>query len=109
MVMARAEAQRIDVKRAVQAAMDYVRNLYAAAGEKISNLGLEEVVLDKDVWRVTVGFSRPWDYPKATTTSYDRLASDLFQQQEPSPDRDYKVVKVDPWTGESIGMEMREE
>lgn len=105
--MAQLEKQKVDVKQAVKEAMDYVRSLYS--GEEISNLGLEEVTLDDDAWRVTVGFSRPWDYPKAATTVYDRLASDLLQKQEPSPRRNYKVVKVDRSTGKSIGMEMRGE
>lgn len=106
--MAQLERFGVDVKRAVQAAIDFVRDVYS--GEKISNLGLEEVRLDVDTWRVTVGFSRPWDYPKIQRPLISGVAlSDLIPKTEPAPDRDYKVVKVDQSTGEVVGMEMRAE
>ena len=106
--MAQLETHRVGVKQAVQAAMDFVRDMYS--GEKISNLGLEEVRLDDDTWYVTVGFSRPWDYPKLQPPSLLEVArTNLGSRTESSPDRDYKVVKVDQSTGEVIGMEMRDE
>ena len=51
----------MDVKDAVNAAKTYVAQLFADEG--LSNLGLEEVEFDdgSGAWRVTVGFSRPWD------------------------------------------------
>ncbi len=54
----------MEVKEAVSLAIKYVGDLFAS--ESLSNLGLEEVEFDGDSneWTVTVGFSRPWDYPK---------------------------------------------
>lgn len=51
----------IDVKQAVDLAKRYVADLFAQEG--VTNLGLEEVVYDEthDRWRITLGFSRPWD------------------------------------------------
>ena len=56
----------MDVKEAVQKANDYVASLYAE--EDISNIGLEEVEFDpiSNQWKVTIGFSRPWDRAKST-------------------------------------------
>ena len=54
----------MDVKNTVALAKQHIKDLFAAEG--ISDLGLEEVEYDNDerVWRVTIGFSRPWDEPK---------------------------------------------
>ncbi len=48
----------------VTVAVNYVSELFEH--EKISNLGLEEIEFDDRAgeWLVTVGFSRPWDYPQ---------------------------------------------
>ncbi len=47
----------MNVEEAVKIAKNWVAAMYS--DEAISNVGLEEVVMDKDVWRVTIGFSRP--------------------------------------------------
>ena len=51
----------MDVKEAVRTAKEYLSDLYE--GEQIMNVGLEEVVFEDRLnsWRVTIGFSRPWD------------------------------------------------
>ena len=51
----------MDVKEAVQAAKSYIIDLFG--GEEISNVGLEEVEFDDlgGAWKVTIGFSRPWE------------------------------------------------
>lgn len=49
----------MDMKTAAQAAKAYVIDLYAV--EEITNVGLEEIDLDGDTWKITVGFTRPWD------------------------------------------------
>ena len=56
----------MNVKEAVGLAVNHIRDLFEH--EDISNLGLEEVEFDSDMqqWVVTVGFSRPWDYPSNT-------------------------------------------
>lgn len=77
-----------EVTEAIGIAKSYVRRAFAA--ENIQNLGLEEVEWDeaRDLWRITVGFSRPWD--EAQRAPYGPL---LFEK--PPPRRDYKVVTVD--------------
>ena len=58
----------MDVQEAVRLAKDYVLRIYAE--EIITNVGLEEIKLDdrSDVWRITIGFSRPWDNQAGFTT-----------------------------------------
>jgi hypothetical protein len=77
----------MDVKSAVRNALEYVNDLFAA--ENISNLGLEEVEFDEkeNIWIVTVGFSRPWDY--STKNALTALANPSGQ-----PKRSYKVVRI---------------
>jgi hypothetical protein len=91
----------MDVKGAVRIALAHVRELFE--DEKISDLGLEEVVFDESAgrWEVTVGFSRPWDYPKPNI-----LAS--MSMQETEPRRSYKVVRVDSKSGTVDSVTIRE-
>ena len=49
----------MDMKEAAKAAKEYVADLYAVEG--ITNVGLEEIELDGTTWKITVGFTRPWD------------------------------------------------
>lgn len=74
----------MDVKQAVATARTYIGDLFADEG--VSNLGLEEVEydVDKGEWRVTMGFSRPWD------TSGRVSPLDLT----PSRPRSYKIVRI---------------
>ena len=75
----------MNVKDAVRLATTYVFDLFK--DEEISNVGLEEVEFD-DVagkWTVTIGFSRPWDYPKNTMAALSG---------EASPSRSYKIVTI---------------
>ena len=55
----------MDVKEAVQTAKEYLTDLYE--GEQITNVGLEEVVFEdrSNSWKITIGFSRPWDHKNA--------------------------------------------
>ena len=65
------------------------KSLYES--ESLSNLGLEEVEFDDESerWLVTVGFSRPWDYPQ------NRIA-ELAGANVPK--RSFKVVHIDDET-----------
>ena len=74
----------LNVKEAVKLAISHVGDLFEH--EKISNLGLEEIEydIDRSEWIVTVGFSRPWDYPKNTLAA---LAGEVGK-----PKRSYKIV-----------------
>ena len=89
----------MDVKHAVATAKKYVGELFAQEG--ITNLGLEEVEFDEAAgeWRVTVGFSRPWDMmgtPAATL---------LFQGV---PRRSFKVVRLSDRTGTVVSVRDRD-
>ena len=76
----------MQVKAAVQTALEHVKSLYES--ESLSNLGLEEVEFDEESerWLVTVGFSRPWDYPQ------NRIA-ELAGTNVPK--RSFKSVHID--------------
>ena len=74
----------MDVKEAVGTAKGYVTELFA--DEAITHVGLEEVVFDElsGDWKVTIGFSRPWNQLNAVVTAL-------------SPDRHgraYKMVRI---------------
>lgn len=90
----------MDVKEAVAAAKQYVAELFAQEG--IINLGLEEVEFDDQAgeWRVTVGFSRPWDL----VTGLAVLATPPGQI---NPRRSYKVVRISDATGAVISVKDR--
>jgi hypothetical protein len=94
------KGETMDVKEAVAAAKKYVGELFAQEG--ISNLGLEEVEFDDEAkeWRVTVGFSRPWD-----------SVSTLFAtvQQLSNPRRAYKIVRISDSTGAALSVKNRDE
>lgn len=77
----------MNVKAAVRKALEYVGEVFEA--ENISNLGLEEVEFDEanKVWKITVGFSRPWDYAAKSVMS--AMANPLGQ-----PKRSYKVLSI---------------
>lgn len=81
------EGHVMDVKAAVAQAKAEISTLFAEEG--IQNLGLEEVDYDeaKSIWRITVGFSRPWDEPRSALAA---LAA-----QNPYWRRAYKVVTID--------------
>lgn len=88
----------MDVKEAVRTALTYVNDLYANEGAK--NIGLEEVEKDPSTgdWSVTIGLSRPWDFPEQT------FANAI---QGRSPNRQYKVVRVDQ-DGNIVAVKIRE-
>ena len=58
----------MDVKEAVRTAKDYVTELFS--GEEITFVGLEEVVYNEEAnsWKITIGFSRPWNNRNAFAT-----------------------------------------
>lgn len=75
----------MDVKDAITKAKTYVAEVFDA--ESPRNIGLEEIRFDdlRNIWLITVGFSRPWDSPKALVTA---LGRDLDLK------RTYKVVHL---------------
>ena len=85
----------MDVRQAVDLAKTHVAELFAKEG--LINLGLEEVeyVDARDVWRITVGFSRAWDQQGS-------VASLLAPAR-----RTYKAVTIDN-EGKVISVKNRE-
>ena len=63
-------------------------------GENIKHLGLEELEFDDEhgEWKVTVGFTRPWDVEPmaaAVTSTFADLVAGVRRYP-----RDYKVVRI---------------
>jgi hypothetical protein len=83
----------MDVKQAVELAKTHVADLFAKEG--VRNLGLEEAEYDdgSSQWKITVGFSRPWDEPNAFVLAPLR--------------RTYKVVTIDA-EGKVLSVKNRE-
>ena len=76
----------MEVKEAVQTAKVYLLDLFE--DEDVRDLGLEEVIFDElsNTWKVTLGFSRPWNKRNPTVTS--------IKIRNGIPDRSYKAVCV---------------
>src|SRR5688572_25894281 len=94
---------RMEVKDAVRLAKTHIVDLFGDEG--VSNLGLEEVLYDdtEAIWRVTVGFSRPWDRAYGGITA--SLVSAGF---DPGPRRSYKVVEIRDDSGRVLSVKNRE-
>ena len=75
----------MDAKEASRRAKQYVSQVYI--DETIADVGLEEVEFDEpaNLWRVTIGFSRPWNTKNTVAIALDR---GRFE-------RSYKVVCID--------------
>lgn len=69
----------MDVKEAVRVAREYITDLYS--DEEIANVGLEEVDFDPDagIWRITIGFSRPWNRPEKFLSVVDAVRSRSYK------------------------------
>lgn len=95
----------MEVKAAVQTALKYVQEVFEH--EKLSNLGLEEVeyVPEAKEWLVTVGFSRPWDYPRKEPSWAEPAL--LLPTYKTGPARDYKVVHINDSNGRVLAIKNR--
>ena len=80
----------MDVKEAARVAKEYLFDLFAA--EEVVNVGLEEVDFDdlSNDWKITIGFSRPWDQNNSLTT--------LIGERRPA--RSYKVIRISNESGQ---------
>jgi hypothetical protein len=100
-VGARRQTRRyaMDVKEAVGLAKRHVADLFAQEG--VTNLGLEEVEYDdaRAQWRITLGFSRPWDRP-APLAAIAGWADGVMK-------RTYKIVIIDE-AGKVLAVRNRE-
>ena len=90
------ERTAIDVKEAALIARNYITDLFS--DEKITNVGLEEVKfdIDTDTWKITLGFSRPWDHVNNSLVA--KMGGSIH------PDRSYKVVHINDDDGAVISL-----
>ena len=80
----------MDVKLAVAIAKKHIAELFGE--EEILNLGLEEVELDDEgFWRITIGFSRPWNRNVGSVLSGENS-------------RSYKIVVLSNKDGHVLSM-----
>jgi len=81
--------KRMQVKQAVAKAIEHINVLFEH--EQLSNLGLEEVEFDhqENEWVVTVGFSRPWDYPAPPKNAIVEMTT-----KTAPPKRSFKMVRI---------------
>ena len=86
----------MNVKDAVKCAITNVAELFQ--NETITNLGLEEVEYSDGQWLITVGFSRPWDYPQ--DFSLANMVKEL-------PKRNYKIVTINDQNQKLIAIKNR--
>ena len=98
----------MEVREAVKIAIGYVANAFS--DEKLSNLGLEEVIYDEihSRWNVTVGFSRPWDYPEESLIASIVRDTDLPRPARRPISRTYKVVEIRDAGGKVTAIRNRE-
>lgn len=84
---------KMDVKEATHKAREYITEVFA--DEEITQLGLEEVVHDPDEkqWRITFGFSRPWDRQNTVAVNLGLKTS-----------RAYKVVSINDDNGKIVSL-----
>ena len=89
----------MDAKQVVRLAKEHIRTLLDE--EEITDLGLEEVEFDREerIWLVTLGFSRPWDYPR------NSLSATI---SAPNARRSYKIVEIDDGTATVLGVRIRQ-
>ena len=97
----------MEVKEAVKEALEFVADAFSDAD--LSNLGLEEVEYDdaEARWKVTVGFSRPWDYPQPS--AIETITEGAFTKRpNRAVSRTYKVVEIRDSDGKATAIKMRE-
>lgn len=83
----------MDVKLAVVIAKEHIAELFAE--EEILNMGLEEVELDEEgFWRITIGFSRPWNRNVGSVLSGENSRSYKIVVLS---DKDGHVLSVKDW------------
>lgn len=88
------------VREAAQKAKDYIGEIFS--DECIKHLALEEVVFDDDKnhWKITIGFSRPWDRVEPIIN--------IPGGTPPPLRRVYKIVRIDDADGKILSLENRD-
>jgi hypothetical protein len=94
----------IDVKKAVEVAIEYIEDLYSS--EDVADIALEEVELSEDerYWLITIGITRTYSKPleKVTVSPVFIPLSKTY-----TTNRDYKTIKIDANTGEAKSLKIR--
>ncbi len=106
-VMSETEAEGADeLTNAIHMAKAYL--LKAFKGERIENLGLEEVQHDEYQysWDITLGFNRPRDISQTMPSNFLQFAAAASAARPP---RIYKVVRVDMQKGEAVSIKNRKD
>ena len=94
----------MDVKEAVATAKKHVAEVFE--GEDLADVGLEEVVFDDeaDVWKVTIGFNRPWDRLKGLADVMSAASAGEIPEWKR---RSFKVVRIEDRTGRVMSLTHR--
>ncbi len=89
----------MDVKEAVALAKTYLKTVFS--DERILDLGLEEVEFEetRNIWSVTLGFSRPWDVENPV----ERLQAYIQPRH-----RSYKIVRISDLDKKVVSVKNRE-
>jgi hypothetical protein len=90
----------VEAQNAITLAKSQVSTIFADEG--VVNVGLEELEYDSanGTWKVTIGFSRPWD---VNTPNLLNNAMNV-----PPLRRTYKVVTIDDTSGRFLSVSNRE-
>lgn len=93
----------MDVKEAARTAKEYLADLFSE--EEITDVGLEEVAFDglSSEWRITMGFSRPWNRQRGHMNVFAALGDRQPSQME----RSYKVIAINDESGAVISLKDR--
>ncbi len=94
----------MNMTQAARLAKSAVATVFEA--ENVQNIGLEEIEFDPDAsrWKVTVGFSRPWNR-HGEDPGAGLLTASLFAN--PPRIRDMKVVTLDDADGTIVSVRNR--
>lgn len=92
------------VAEAVRKAKTYVSEIYQESGEKISDIGLEEVNKEEEIkkWNVTIGFTRP--FRKKLKNKLLEIQNNLAMFDALEYKREYKIVEINDENGEVIAL-----
>jgi len=83
----------MEVKSAVTIAKGHIEELFGDEG--LLDMGLEEVELDDEgIWRITIGFSRPWNRNVGTILGHENPRSYKIITLL---DSDGRVLSVKDW------------
>ncbi|MBA4489992.1 hypothetical protein [Paracoccus sp. S1E-3] len=89
----------ITAKEAVAKAFEYFDDLMSAHGTQSHKL-LEEVTLDHDGWKITIGF----DAGRYKTTQPSSILTSGFHEKPKEPLREYRTIVINQNNGDFIEM-----